>query len=45
MNTLKVTVYNTLTNHCQTIPTRYSTIVENAPSGLLGPVKVLFSAK
>ena len=39
-NTLKVTVYNTLNNHYQTIPTRYRTMVENAPSGLLGPVKI-----
>ncbi|MBQ8113431.1 MAG: hypothetical protein IJ146_09540 [Kiritimatiellae bacterium] len=42
-NTLKITVYNTLNNHYQTIPTRYRTTVENAPSGLLGPVKVMFS--
>jgi hypothetical protein len=41
-NTVKVTVYNTLNNHYQTIPTRYRTTVENAPSGLLGPVRVLF---
>ncbi|MBP5510339.1 MAG: hypothetical protein J6Z49_05425 [Kiritimatiellae bacterium] len=41
-NTLKVTVYNTLNNHYQTIPTRYRTTVENEPSGLLGPVKLEF---
>jgi len=37
-NTLAVTVYNTLNNHYQTIPTRYRKPVEAAPSGLLGPV-------
>ena len=42
-NTVKVTVYNTLNNHYQTIPTRYRTTVDNEPSGLLGPVKVMFS--
>ena len=41
-NSLKVTVYNTLNNHYQTIPTRYRTTVENAPSGLLGPVRIVF---
>ena len=41
-NTLKVTVYNTLNNHYQTIPTRYRTTVEAAPSGLLGPVEIQF---
>ncbi len=39
-NTLKVTVYNTLNNHYQTIPTRYRTTVENEPSGLIGPVRL-----
>ena len=39
-NTIKVTVYNTLNNHYQTIPTRYRTTVENEPSGLLGPVRL-----
>ena len=43
-NTLRVTVYNTLNNHYQTIPTRYRTTVENAPSGLLGPVTISFCA-
>ena len=38
-NTVKVTVYNTLNNHYQTIPTRYRTTVENEPSGLIGPVR------
>ena len=42
-NTVEVTVYNTLNNHYQTIPTRYKK--ENAPSGLLGPVKISFEAK
>ena len=37
-NRLSVTVYNTLNNHYQTIPTRYKTLTENCPSGLLGPV-------
>lgn len=41
-NTLKVTVYNTLNNHYQTIPTRYRTAVEAAPFGLLGPVVIRF---
>ena len=41
-NTLKVTVYNTLNNHYQTIPTRYRTTVENEPSGLIGPVAISF---
>ncbi|MBO4286743.1 MAG: hypothetical protein J5985_01075 [Kiritimatiellae bacterium] len=45
LNTLKVTVYNTLNNHYQTIPTRYRTTVDNAPSGLLGPVKLEFHTK
>ena len=44
-NTIKVTVYNTLNNHYQTIPTRYRTTVEGAPSGLLGPVRLEFSWK
>ena len=39
-NTIKVTVYNTLNNHYQTIPTRYRTTVENEPSGLIGPVRL-----
>jgi hypothetical protein len=42
-NTIDVTVYNTLNNHYQTIPTRYKK--ENAPSGLLGPVTLSFEAK
>lgn len=37
-NRLSVTVYNTLNNHYQTIPTRYKVPTENCPSGLLGPV-------
>ncbi|MBQ6142396.1 MAG: hypothetical protein IJI54_14065 [Kiritimatiellae bacterium] len=39
-NALRVTVYNTLNNHYQTIPTRYRTTVENEPSGLIGPVRL-----
>jgi len=42
-NTLEVTVYNTLNNHYQTIPTRYRKPVEAAPSGLLGPVTLNFA--
>jgi len=37
-NELAVTVYNTLNNHYQTIPTRYKVSTDEAPSGLLGPV-------
>ena len=44
-NALEVTVYNTLNNHYQTIPTRYRTPVEKAPSGLLGPVTLNFESK
>ncbi len=43
-NTLEVTVYNTLNNHYQTIPTRYRKPVETAPSGLLGPVTLHFES-
>lgn len=39
-NELEVTVYNTLNNHVQTIPTRYRAPTSSAPSGLLGPVVV-----
>jgi len=42
-NTVEVTVYNTLNNHYQTIPTRYK--IDHAPSGLLGPVTLSFEAK
>ena len=45
VNKLKVTVYNTLNNHYQTIPTRYRTTVENEPSGIVGPAKLLFTGK
>ena len=41
-NDLAVTVYNTLNNHCQTIPTRYKVPTDEAPSGLLGPVSLVF---
>jgi len=41
-NVLEITVYNTLNNHYQTIPTRYRKPVEAAPSGLLGPVTLRF---
>jgi hypothetical protein len=44
VNTIRVTVYNTLNNHYQTIPTRYRTSLSNAPSGLIGPVKIDFTA-
>ena len=37
-NAVEVTVYNTLNNHYQTIPTRYKRPVRDVPSGLLGPV-------
>jgi hypothetical protein len=36
-NTIEVLVYNTLSNHYQTIPSRYR---GNPVSGLLGPVKL-----
>ena len=39
-NTVRITVYNTLNNHYQTIPTRYKVPTDKAPSGLLGPVKL-----
>jgi hypothetical protein len=41
-NTLEVTVYNTLNNHYQTIPTRYKKA--SVPSGLLGPVTLTFES-
>lgn len=41
-NTVEVTVYNTLNNHYQSIPTRYKTSTDAAPSGLLGPVRLVF---
>lgn len=41
MNEISVTVYNTLNNHYQTIPTRYKVPTEKEPSGLIGPVKLL----
>lgn len=37
-NAVDVTVYNTLNNHYQTVPTRYKKPVGDVPSGLLGPV-------
>ncbi len=40
-NEFTVTVYNTLNNHYQTIPTRYKVPTEMAPSGLIGPVRLL----
>lgn len=39
-NAVEVTVYNTLNNHYQTIPTRYKVTTQKCPSGLLGPVKL-----
>lgn len=41
-NRLEVTVYNTLNNYHQTTPSRYKVSVEEAPSGLMGPVVVKF---
>ncbi len=41
VNAVEVTVYNTLNNHYQTIPTRYKVPTEKSPSGLLGPVKLI----
>lgn len=40
-NEIAVTVYNTLNNHYQTIPTRYKVSTDEEPSGLIGPVKLL----
>jgi hypothetical protein len=40
-NQLAITVYNTLNNHYQTIPTRYRKPTAQEPSGLLGPVRLL----
>ena len=40
-NAVEVTVYNTLNNHYQTIPTRYKVPTVKAPSGLIGPVRLL----
>jgi len=37
-NRLDITVFNTLNNHYQTVPTRYKVPVARCPSGLLGPV-------
>ncbi len=39
-NQVEVTVYNTLNNHFQTIPSRYKKPIKDVPSGLLGPVTV-----
>ena len=39
-NEIEITVYNTLNNHYQTIPTRYKRPISQVPSGLLGPVKI-----
>ena len=41
VNILEVTVYNTLNNHYQTIPTRYKVPTDEGPSGLLGPVALV----
>ena len=38
---IEVTIYNTLNNHYQTIPTRYKVPTVKAPSGLIGPVWLL----
>lgn len=44
-NVVRVTVYNTLNNHYQTVPTRYKRPVKDVPSGLLGPVALEFRAR
>jgi len=41
-NIIEILVYNTLSNHYQTIPSRYK---GNPASGLLGPVKLLISSE
>jgi hypothetical protein len=41
-NTIEILVYNTLSNHYQTIPSRYK---GNPASGLLGPVKLLLTSE
>jgi len=38
-NLIEVTVYNTLSNHYQTIPSRYR---GDTTSGLIGPVRLLY---
>jgi len=40
-NRIEVLVYSALSNHYQTIPTRYRA---PSPSGLLGPVQLRFEA-
>ena len=42
VNRISVTVFNTLNNHYQTVPTRYKRPTASCPSGLLGPVKLEF---
>jgi hypothetical protein len=42
-NKIEILVYNTLANHYVTIPTRYRG--DSLKSGLIGPVKLAFSAK
>ncbi len=43
-NNIEILVYNTLTNHYKTIPTKYNTD-KTQKSGLLGPVQLEFSSK
>jgi hypothetical protein len=42
VNRIEVLVYNTLANHYQTIPSRYS---GDPVSGLLGPVKLVIKER
>jgi hypothetical protein len=39
-NDIEILVYNTLSNHYSTIPSRYSNFPEDAISGLIGPVSI-----
>ena len=43
-NSVEILVYNTLSNHFKTIPTRYNTDKEQK-SGLFGPVQLDFFSK
>ena len=43
-NNIEILVYNTLTNHYKTIPTKYNT-AKTQKSGLLGPVQLEFSSR
>jgi hypothetical protein len=39
-NAIEIIVYNTLSNHYSTIPSRYSNFPKDAVSGLIGPVMI-----